>query len=167
MTKHPWSLSQSFDPYCVNPSCMIKRSKPFEEKEMKKLYRCRVCGYILERANPPDVCPACGVKGKIFEEYDSPVSQKRRKLLHQSMNLLKRKIFKKNQKSQSSTNSIKNKKTMIIHCLSCGKTTSNNLHRCPYCAAEISDLTLELNGIDVKPSFRDKVMSLMFAFVRQ
>ena len=60
---------------------MIKRSKPFEEKEMKKLYRCRVCGYILERANPPDVCPACGVKGKIFEEYDSPVSQKRRKLL--------------------------------------------------------------------------------------
>jgi len=48
---------------------------------MKKLYRCRVCGYILERTDPPDICPACGVKGKIFEEYESPVSNKRRKML--------------------------------------------------------------------------------------
>lgn len=48
---------------------------------MKKLYRCRVCGYILEGKDPPGVCPACGVKGKIFEEYESPVSPKRRKML--------------------------------------------------------------------------------------
>ncbi len=48
---------------------------------MKKLYRCRVCGYIMERTDPPGICPACGVKGKIFEEYESPVSEKRRKML--------------------------------------------------------------------------------------
>jgi len=48
---------------------------------MKKLYRCRVCGYILERKEAPALCPACGVKGKVFEEYESPVSQKRRKML--------------------------------------------------------------------------------------
>jgi len=48
---------------------------------MKKLYKCRVCGYILERKDPPGICPACGVKGKIFEEYESPISEKRRKVL--------------------------------------------------------------------------------------
>lgn len=45
---------------------------------MKKMYKCRVCGYVLEREEPPDICPACGVKGKIFEEYDHPISKKRR-----------------------------------------------------------------------------------------
>jgi len=48
---------------------------------MKKLYRCRVCGYVLEKNEPPGTCPACGVKGKVFEEYESPVSRKRRKIL--------------------------------------------------------------------------------------
>lgn len=48
---------------------------------MKKIYKCRVCGYILDREDPPDICPACGVKGKIFEEYESPISKKRRKAL--------------------------------------------------------------------------------------
>lgn len=48
---------------------------------MKKLYRCKVCSYILERTDPPGICPACGVRGKIFEEFESPVSKKRRKML--------------------------------------------------------------------------------------
>jgi DNA-directed RNA polymerase subunit RPC12/RpoP len=67
--------------YCVNLSCVIKRVESLKEIEMKKLYRCKVCGYILERKDAPGVCPACGVKGKIFEEYESPISQKRRKIL--------------------------------------------------------------------------------------
>ena len=50
-------------------------------KTMKKLYKCRVCGYVVERKDPPGICPACGVKGKIFEEYESPISEKRRKVL--------------------------------------------------------------------------------------
>jgi len=45
---------------------------------MKKMYRCKVCGYIAESQEPPEVCPACGFKGKIFEEFESPVSAKRR-----------------------------------------------------------------------------------------
>lgn len=49
---------------------------------MKKIYKCRVCGYVLEREEPPEICPACGVKGKIFEEYEPPISPKRRKLLN-------------------------------------------------------------------------------------
>jgi len=48
---------------------------------MKKLYRCRVCGYVVEKKDPPDICPACGVKGKIFEEFESHISEKRRKVL--------------------------------------------------------------------------------------
>lgn len=52
---------------------------------MKKIFRCRVCGYILERTDPPGICPACGVKGKIFEEYEPPISKKRRKLLDLNM----------------------------------------------------------------------------------
>jgi len=52
---------------------------------MKKMYKCRVCGYIVERVDPPDVCPACGVKGKIFEEYESPISKKRRRILELHM----------------------------------------------------------------------------------
>jgi len=48
---------------------------------MKKLYRCKVCGYIAESEDPPEVCPACGFKGKIFEEYESPISSKRRMIM--------------------------------------------------------------------------------------
>jgi uncharacterized membrane protein/rubredoxin len=48
---------------------------------MKKIYRCRVCGYLTTKEDPPEVCPACGVKGKIFEEFDSPISKKRRRML--------------------------------------------------------------------------------------
>lgn len=48
---------------------------------MKKLYRCKVCGYVLKAKEAPGICPACGFKGKIFEEFESPVSEKRRKIL--------------------------------------------------------------------------------------
>lgn len=48
---------------------------------MRKVYRCRVCGYLVKKNDTPDICPACGIKGKIFEEYESPLSEKRRKAL--------------------------------------------------------------------------------------
>ena len=48
---------------------------------MKKLYRCRVCGYIAESEEPLEICPACGFKGKIFEEYESHVSATRRMIM--------------------------------------------------------------------------------------
>ncbi len=48
---------------------------------MNKLYKCKVCGFIYKRKTLPDLCPACGFKGKIFEEYEPTVSAKRRKAL--------------------------------------------------------------------------------------
>jgi len=54
---------------------------------------------------------------------------------------------------------------MIINCLSCGKSMSSHSMSCPYCFCEISDITLELNGIRENEGIKDKVMSLMFGFV--
>lgn len=34
---------------------------------MKK-YVCRVCGYVYEGEEPPEVCPLCGVGPEDFEE---------------------------------------------------------------------------------------------------
>ena len=48
---------------------------------MNKLYKCKVCGFVTKRKALPDLCPACGFKGKIFEEFEPTVSVKRRKAL--------------------------------------------------------------------------------------
>jgi len=34
---------------------------------MKK-FRCKVCGYIHEGTEPPEICPVCGVGPEEFEE---------------------------------------------------------------------------------------------------
>jgi hypothetical protein len=49
---------------------------------MKKLVRCKACGYIIEESRLGDVCPACGVGRKAFEEYVEKTAEKRMKLLH-------------------------------------------------------------------------------------
>jgi len=45
--------------------------KPVEEKSEKniKVYRCKVCGYLAARENPPPVCPICKAKAERFEEF--------------------------------------------------------------------------------------------------
>lgn len=48
---------------------------------MNKLYKCKVCGFIVKRTTLPELCPACGFKGKIFEDFEPNVSEKRRKSL--------------------------------------------------------------------------------------
>ena len=48
---------------------------------MKKIYKCKVCAYLVKGKDTPEICPACGFKGKIFEEYESPLSEKRRQAL--------------------------------------------------------------------------------------
>ena len=35
-----------------------------------KRWKCKVCGYIHEGNEPPDVCPVCGASKEKFEEYD-------------------------------------------------------------------------------------------------
>ena len=48
---------------------------------MKELVRCKPCGYIMEKDQLGDECPACGVSSKVFEPYKDRVSEKRRKML--------------------------------------------------------------------------------------
>ena len=55
---------------------------------------------------------------------------------------------------------------MLIHCLSCGKSISTNMHRCPYCCSEISEDTLKMNGVEVKDNFKNKVSNLVFGYVK-
>lgn len=35
----------------------------------EKVWRCRVCGYLCARENPPAVCPICKAKKERFEEF--------------------------------------------------------------------------------------------------
>ncbi|MFA6305816.1 MAG: hypothetical protein WC651_03780 [Candidatus Gracilibacteria bacterium] len=42
---------------------------------------------------------------------------------------------------------------------------SSHTSACPYCFCEITDMTLEMNGIREKEGMKDKVMELMFGFV--
>lgn len=45
---------------------------------MKQYLKCRACGYIMDKEGAPDICPACGVGKKAFEEYKYNLSEKRR-----------------------------------------------------------------------------------------
>jgi hypothetical protein len=48
---------------------------------MKKLVRCKSCGYVMEEGKLGDVCPACGVPRKMFEAYVDNISAKRSAIL--------------------------------------------------------------------------------------
>ena len=62
----------------------IPERRPSREKRMKKeaqkqkkdtsslplpVWRCRVCGYLCARKNPPEVCPICKAKQERFERF--------------------------------------------------------------------------------------------------
>ncbi len=44
-------------------------STPESDEKNIKVYRCKVCGYLAARENPPPVCPICKAKAKRFEEF--------------------------------------------------------------------------------------------------
>ena len=46
-----------------------KAFKTMEEKKLVDIYVCPVCGYTVEAA-PPENCPVCGAKGKVFKKVD-------------------------------------------------------------------------------------------------
>jgi rubrerythrin len=33
------------------------------------VWRCKVCGYLCARENPPEVCPICKAKKERFERF--------------------------------------------------------------------------------------------------
>lgn len=50
----------------------ILHKKNFNEKNLifsKPIWRCKVCGYLCARDNPPEVCPICKVKKERFEKF--------------------------------------------------------------------------------------------------
>lgn len=49
---------------------------------MKKMVRCKACGYIMEEGKLGDKCPACGVPRTSFAPYVDTVSASRRRLLN-------------------------------------------------------------------------------------
>lgn len=51
---------------------VIENEKKPEEKVSKSKYpvwRCKVCGYLCARENPPAVCPICKAKRERFERF--------------------------------------------------------------------------------------------------
>ena len=53
-----------------------------KKKQEEKLYICRPCGYVLKESELRDVCPACGLPRKVFEDYKDRMSPGRSKFLH-------------------------------------------------------------------------------------
>jgi uncharacterized membrane protein/rubredoxin len=49
---------------------------------MKKMVRCKACGYIMEEGKLGDKCPACGVPRTSFEPYADSMSASRRNVLN-------------------------------------------------------------------------------------
>jgi uncharacterized membrane protein len=49
---------------------------------MKKMVRCKACGYIMEEGKLGDKCPACGALRSVFEPYIDPMGEKRRRILN-------------------------------------------------------------------------------------
>ncbi len=52
-----------------NPKDQSETSAPESDKKDIKVYRCKVCGYLAARENPPPVCPICKAKAERFEEF--------------------------------------------------------------------------------------------------
>ncbi len=48
---------------------------------MKEYLKCKACSYIIEKENPPAVCPACGVPIKAFEDYRFNLSSRRKLII--------------------------------------------------------------------------------------
>ena len=61
------------DPASVFPEEGKPESTPLKTVSIDQynypVYRCRVCGYLCARKNPPDPCPICGAEKDRFETF--------------------------------------------------------------------------------------------------
>jgi len=46
-----------------------KSSSGFDSSLSKPVWRCRVCGYLCGRDEPPEICPICKAKKDLFERF--------------------------------------------------------------------------------------------------
>jgi ferredoxin-thioredoxin reductase catalytic subunit/rubredoxin len=47
-----------------------------QNTEIKKLWYCKQCGYVVFREDPPYVCPICKAKREMFAEIESKIELK-------------------------------------------------------------------------------------------
>jgi len=45
---------------------------------LKEYLKCKACGYIINKDDPTDICPACGIQRKVFEDYKYKLSPRRK-----------------------------------------------------------------------------------------
>ena len=53
----------------VHAELYQKYKDAMEDKKLVDFYICPVCGYTVEE-EPPENCPVCGAKGKVFKKID-------------------------------------------------------------------------------------------------
>jgi len=54
----------------INKSVIANRKSKIENRKSQiPVWRCRVCGYLCAREQPPEVCPICKAKRERFERF--------------------------------------------------------------------------------------------------
>ncbi len=54
----------------ISKSAIANRKSKIENRKSKiPVWRCRVCGYLCAREQPPEVCPICKAKRERFERF--------------------------------------------------------------------------------------------------
>jgi rubredoxin len=53
-----------------------------KDGKQEKLLICKPCGYVMKESELGDVCPACGLPRKVFEQYKERMSPGRSRILH-------------------------------------------------------------------------------------
>jgi len=48
---------------------------------MKEYLKCKACGFIMDKESNPEICPACGVSKKVFEDYKYNISPRRKLIM--------------------------------------------------------------------------------------
>jgi len=48
---------------------------------MKEYLKCKACGFIMDKEGAPDICPACGIPSKVFEDYKYNISPRRKLIM--------------------------------------------------------------------------------------
>lgn len=73
-----WKNTKVHDPvperrpqeYFIKGYPAIMEQKGAGGKDMAEVYRCKVCGYLCAREEPPDLCPICRAKKERFERFE-------------------------------------------------------------------------------------------------
>ncbi|MEF8847558.1 MAG: ferredoxin-thioredoxin reductase catalytic domain-containing protein [Candidatus Thermoplasmatota archaeon] len=68
--KEPGSIPERRPPREKRPQFKKEKKKPKSMGSLSKpVWRCRVCGYLTARDEPPELCPICKAKKERFEKF--------------------------------------------------------------------------------------------------